>query len=80
MVASGNPLKVHSTADLASPGIHMVNRENGAALRTLQDDELSKLEVPGSAINGYDQEVRSHNQGAQMVACLSSWRINRTIT
>ena len=69
MVAPGNPLGIRSVSDLASPKTRMVNREPGAALRVLLDDELNRREIPISAINGYNHEVRTHNQGAQMVAC-----------
>lgn len=68
MVARGNPRRIRSAADLAGPGIRLVNREPGAALRVLLDDALLKHGVPGSAIEGYDHEVRTHNEGAQMVA------------
>ena len=69
MVAPGNPLGIRSVADLASPGIRIVNREPGAALRVLLDDELAKMGIPGVSVNGYSHEVRTHNQGAHMVAC-----------
>lgn len=69
MVAPGNPLGLRSAADLASGMVRIVNREPGAALRVLLDDELAKAGVPGSAIPGYETTVKSHNQGAQMVAC-----------
>jgi putative molybdopterin biosynthesis protein len=69
MVAPANPLGIRSAADLASPGIRMVNREKGAALRILFDDELVKSSISGASIIGYDHEVRTHHQGAQMVAC-----------
>jgi len=72
MVAPGNPLGIHSVADLASPKTRMVNREQGAALRVLLDDELAKQGIPSASINGYNHEVQTHNQGAQMVACNSA--------
>ncbi len=69
MVAPGNPKGIRSVADLASPEICMVNREAGAALRVLLDDELVKSGIPGGSVNGYGNEVQTHHQGAQMVAC-----------
>ncbi|MBI9077770.1 MAG: helix-turn-helix domain-containing protein [Desulfatibacillum sp.] len=69
MVARGNPLGIRSAGDLASKGVRLVNREEGAALRVLLDDELSGKGIPTSAVAGYDHIVRSHSQGAQMVAC-----------
>jgi len=69
MVAAGNPLGIRSVADLAAPQTRLVNREPGAALRVLLDDELAKQGIPTASVNGYHHEVRTHNQGAQMVAC-----------
>jgi putative molybdopterin biosynthesis protein len=69
LVAPGNPFGIRSVADLASSGIRLVNREPGAALRVLLDDELAKKGIPAKAVAGYNHEVRTHNQGAQRVAC-----------
>jgi molybdate-binding protein/DNA-binding XRE family transcriptional regulator len=68
MVASGNPLNIRTASDLAKGNIRLVNRESGAALRVLLDDCLARAGVPTEAVNGYDQLVSSHSQGAQMVA------------
>ena len=69
MVAPGNPLGIRSAADLAAPQTRLVNREPGAALRVLLDHELARQGIPTASVNGYHREVRTHNQGAQMVAC-----------
>lgn len=69
MVASGNPYGIRSAADLATEGLRMVNREPGAALRILLDDKLTQCNIPPTAVKGYDHEVRTHNEGAQTVAC-----------
>ena len=69
MVAGGNPLGICSVADLAARNARIVNREPGAALRLLLDDELAGAGILPSTIRGYGHNVRSHNQGAQMVAC-----------
>lgn len=68
MVAPGNPCRIRSVDDLASKDVHFVNREPGAALRILLDDKLSKSGIPRNTLKGYDQEVHTHNEGAQMVA------------
>jgi len=68
MVAPGNPNRIRSVADLAREGIRMVNREPGAALRILLDDILTQRGIPQTAVRGYEHEVRTHNEGAQMVA------------
>ncbi len=68
MVARGNPLNIRTAADLARPGIRLVNREPGAALRALLDELLVRSGIPGTAVSGYDTLVHGHNQGAQMIA------------
>ncbi len=67
MVAPGNPLQIRSVGDLAREGVRLVNREPGAALRALLDDCLARAGVPTDVVNGYNQLVDSHRQGAQMV-------------
>lgn len=68
MVAPGNPLNIRSVGDLGRGDVRMVNREQGAALRTLLDDCLAKAGIPTTSVKGYDSLVSSHNQGAQVVA------------
>ena len=68
IVARGNPHNIRTIADLADKKITMVNRECGAALRLLLDDQLTKVGIPISALKGYGNEVNTHNQGAQWVA------------
>ena len=60
VVRHGNPLAVTSPASLATAGLRIVNREAGAGSRVVLDKALSQAGIPGSAINGYDSEVRSH--------------------
>ncbi len=72
MVAPGNPAGIRSVSDLAHLKTRLANRERGAALRVLLDDELSRAGIPPTAVSGYNREVRSHSQGAQMVACGSA--------
>lgn len=69
MVAPKNPLGIRSVADLAQPMVRFVNRESGAALRVLLDDHLKREGVDPRAINGYDNEVHSHREGAYRIAC-----------
>lgn len=64
MVAKANPKAIRGAADLAGPGIKMVNREPGAALRRLLDDCLEKEGIPPKAVEGYDDLVSSHAEGA----------------
>jgi molybdate-binding protein/DNA-binding XRE family transcriptional regulator len=68
MVAPNNPFAIRTTSDLAQPGVRLVNREPGAALRTLLDDYLDRAGVAPQNITGYANLVTSHLEGAQMVA------------
>jgi putative molybdopterin biosynthesis protein len=67
MVARGNPLNIREPSDLAQKKIRFANREKGAALRDLFDDCLYKSNVPFSAVNGYNDIVKNHSQGAQRI-------------
>jgi putative molybdopterin biosynthesis protein len=69
MVARGNPLGIRAIADLEKSVVRFVNRESGAALRVLLDDRLVRAGIPASAVNGYQDEVSSHSEGATRVAC-----------
>lgn len=69
MVAKGNPLGIRTVADLAQPMVRFVNREPGAALRVLLDDRLKGAGIEGSTINGYQNEVHTHREGAYRIAC-----------
>jgi molybdate-binding protein len=70
MVARGNPLGIRTVADLAQPMVRFINREAGAALRVLLDDHLQRDGIDGAAtINGYQNEVKSHREGAYRIAC-----------
>lgn len=70
MVVPGNPHGLRTAADLAKDTVRLLNREPGAALRVLLDDQLNRLAIPRESINGYTREVHGHFEGAQMVACL----------
>lgn len=72
MVAPGNPHKIRSIKDLAGGRLRLINRESGAALRTLLDDYMARDGIPASAVTGYDNEVTSHSEGAQIVALKSA--------
>jgi putative molybdopterin biosynthesis protein len=67
ITAPGNPLGIRSVADLANMNARLINREPGAALRVLLDDELEKAAIPASKIAGYTNEVSTHLEGAFMV-------------
>lgn len=67
MVFPGNPHGIRAVSDLAEENVKIVNREPGAALRTLLDDCLAKAGVLAERIDGYENHVSSHVEGAQMV-------------
>ncbi len=67
MVFPGNPHGIRSVVDLARENVKIVNREAGAALRTLLDDCLARAGVPVARIGGYEHHVSGHVEGAQMV-------------
>ena len=69
MVAAGNPLGIRDAVDLASPMVRFVNREPGAALRVLLDDRLKQAGISPEHVNGYENQVFTHRQGAFRVAC-----------
>lgn len=68
LVAPGNPKGVSCAADLARPGITIVNREVGAGSRLLLDSWLAAEDVPASRVAGYQRELRSHLAVGEAVA------------
>ena len=69
LVAAGNPKNISGVADLARPGIRMVNRPLGTGTRLLLDREFKKTGIQGEKIDGYDIEVHRHlDVGLEIVA------------
>jgi excisionase family DNA binding protein len=60
LLAKGNPQKINTVADLARPGIRLVNRPLGTGTRLLLDQELKMAGVRADKINGYGREVHRH--------------------
>jgi excisionase family DNA binding protein len=60
ITTKGNPKGIESIADLAKPGITLVNRPMGTGTRLLLDNEMTKAEVKGDRIAGYHNEVPRH--------------------
>ena len=67
-VARGNPLALHSVADVAARGARFVNRPVGTGTRLLLDALREQHGVAASALVGYDNEEPSHAAVAQAVA------------
>ena len=60
LVQKGNPKKISTVADLAQPGIKIVNRSLSTGTRLLLDRELKKAGLNGEKIEGYSYEVSRH--------------------
>jgi excisionase family DNA binding protein len=60
LVAKGNPENIATVADLARPGIKIVNRSLTTGTRLLLDKELHKIGINGEKIEGYATEVSRH--------------------
>ena len=60
LVPKGNPKNITSVADLAGPGIKIVNRSLSTGTRLLLDKELQKAGIKGEKIEGYTTEVSRH--------------------
>jgi molybdate-binding protein len=67
MVAPGNPLGIRDAGDLAGGRLRLINREPGAALRSLLDDYLNRSGVSTETVAGYNSVVHTHTEGAQKV-------------
>jgi excisionase family DNA binding protein len=69
LVAEGNPKKISGVADLAEPGLRIVNRPLGTGTRLLLDREFKKAGIEGEKIDGYGDEVHRHlDVGLEIVA------------
>jgi putative molybdopterin biosynthesis protein len=66
--AAGNPLGLADWADLARPGIRLINREKGSGIRVLIDEKLRALSLSPASIQGYGDERVSHAAVAIAVA------------
>lgn len=66
--APGNPLAIRSAADLARPGLRLVNREPGAGARLALDEALAQLSLPAARLIGYARELGGHLEIAAAIA------------
>ena len=67
-MARGNPLDLHSIADVAARGARFVNRPTSTGTRLLLDAMCEQHGVARSSLVGYDNEEPSHAAVAQAVA------------
>ena len=68
IVAPGNPLGLHSLADVARSGARFLNRPLGTGTRVLLDDLLAQAGVDAQAMRGYALSEPSHTAIAQAIA------------
>ena len=68
IVARGNPLNLHSLADVARTGARFVNRPLGTGTRVLLGDLLAMANLTPEDIRGYELSEPSHGAVAQAVA------------
>ncbi len=60
LLKKGNPKDIQSIADLAKPGVRIVNRPLGTGTRLLLDYEIAKSDISTDAIAGYHHELPRH--------------------
>jgi putative molybdopterin biosynthesis protein len=68
MLARGNPKSVKQISDIANPNIRFVNRNAGSGTRLWLDRELSRLNIKGQQVFGYDKDVKTHSEAAALIA------------
>ncbi|QIA26487.1 helix-turn-helix domain-containing protein [Thermaerobacter sp. PB12/4term] len=68
VVAPGNPLGLRGAADLARPGVVVVNREPGAGCRALLEQSLAAAGIPPAAVAGFGRQAADHLEVARAVA------------
>src|SRR5207244_3232685 len=68
LVPPGNPRGLRRGADLAEPGVTLVNREEGAGSRVLLEEALEADGVSPADVEGFDRLAYSHTEVAEAVA------------
>ena len=68
IIAAGNPKQLQGVADLAKPGIRLINRQAGSGSRDLLDRALAAAGIPSERIEGYGREEWGHLAVAAAVA------------
>lgn len=68
LVRRGNPLSIHSAADLAEPMVTLMNREEGSGARLLLDQRLRASGVEPAHVRGYDRVASTHVDVARAIA------------
>ena len=60
VVRAGNPLGIRAVADLARPGLRIINRQQGSGTRLYLDQELARGGIDPRQIHGYETHVSTH--------------------
>jgi putative molybdopterin biosynthesis protein len=66
--APGNPLAIRGFADLARPGLRIVNREDGSGARAALDQALGDLGIQPQSVAGHQFEAGGHLEVAAAIA------------
>jgi putative molybdopterin biosynthesis protein len=66
IVQAGNPHQVHGLDDLTKH-LRFINRNRGSGTRVWLDEQLSRIGIQPSQINGYTNEVRTHTEVAEAI-------------
>jgi putative molybdopterin biosynthesis protein len=75
--AAGTGHGIRGIADLARPGIRLVNREVGAGARAFLDEALAELGIDPKRIEGYGFEAAGH---LEVAAAIASGRADTGVT
>jgi len=67
MLAAGNPKGIKRIGDVASPKVRFMNRNAGSGTRLWFDMELKRLKIPFENVNGYEREVSTHTEAADLI-------------
>jgi len=60
IVLPGNPQGLQTLADLARPGVRLVNRQPGSGTRVWLDAQLKAMDISPDSIAGYDRAELTH--------------------
>lgn len=67
MLAAGNPARLHDVADLARPGVRIVNRPAGTGARLALERSLAQVGVSIEQLEGHDRCAPGHLAVAEAV-------------
>jgi len=68
ILAAGNPKGIKQVSDIARGDVKFVNRNPGSGTRMWFDMELRKQKIDAAQINGYDVQVKTHSEAAELIA------------